>query len=208
MSPASASNTPATGLHAAQTPARIAARSARPRFSASTAPSATLTPSANVTRPLHTSPSAATANHAAPHCALRPYTLTAARSNSAAEASTAATPTVRTPTSAASGGNTRLYPGMSCPPYQRPSHTTKPTSPNRLARYTWPARSGVRGSTTSHAATPTTATKRPHGAPARTLALTLGVDALATYVPIDGTLWEDRPGPGALPHRTPVLTAS
>ncbi len=78
-------------------------------IAAHTGASARLTPSANVTRPLHTSPSAATANHAAPHRATRaPYTHPRIRSNSAADASTASAPTARTPRSDPSGANSRL----------------------------------------------------------------------------------------------------
>ena len=99
---------PATGLAAAHSSASNAASSARPRRRASTAASANDTPSANVSRPIHTSATAATANKAAPQPPERPYTPSATRWKSAAEASTDRHALSCRPSSAASGGNSRL----------------------------------------------------------------------------------------------------
>ena len=90
MSPASASSTPATGLAAAHTPAASAAASSRLRDRAQPHTSANVTPSANVSRPIQTSPIAATANTHAPRRtrARRRNSPSTSRSNSAIDTST------------------------------------------------------------------------------------------------------------------------
>ena len=79
-------------------------------MSANTHAIANATPSANVSRPLHTSPTAATANRHAPSRthARSPYTPSTIRSNSATETSADTTASARIPTSDASGPNSRL----------------------------------------------------------------------------------------------------
>jgi hypothetical protein len=103
--PASARKSPATGLAQVVRTAHATAERGRPRWRASSAPSANATPKPKVSRPMKRSVAVAAANHTIPQRARWPKCRPASSANSAAETTAAIAPTTRGPTSAARGGN-------------------------------------------------------------------------------------------------------
>src|ERR1700760_3073174 len=114
LSAASASNMPATGLAAAHITASKPASAVcprekpcpvRPRENASADASANDRPSANASRPIHTSPTAASANATDAQRAAGPSAALVSDSKQRTETSTEIAPTARRPSSHASGGD-------------------------------------------------------------------------------------------------------